>query len=243
MFAGNAGRVELSSTSTVRVTASPAPSFITNWTNFHRDEYTNIVNIIFQIVILILSATLHEASHGYVAYALGDPTAKLEGRLTLNPIKHLELFGSILLPLIMYISTGGAIVFGWAKPVPYNPYNLRAGKWGPVYVALAGPFSNLLLAIIFSMIVRTFYATLAPAFIMIASLVVIINVLLAVFNLIPIPPLDGSKLLFAILPAHARQIEEFLVRYQIFILLFILFIGWPIIEYPVTWLTHLLLPF
>src|SRR3989338_4499037 len=165
------------------------------------------MNVIFQIVILIFSATLHEVSHGYVAYSLGDPTAKLQGRLTLNPLKHLDPFGSVILPLLMYISTAGALVFGWAKPVPYNPYNLRGGKWGPVYVALAGPLSNLVLAIIFSLFIRFAPITLSPSFLGIIILIVVINVLLAVFNLIPIPPLDGSKLLFALLPLRARQLE------------------------------------
>jgi len=199
------------------------------------------MNVIFQIVILIFSATLHEVSHGYVAYSLGDPTAKLQGRLTLNPLKHLDPFGSVILPLLMYISTAGALVFGWAKPVPYNPYNLRGGKWGPVYVALAGPLSNLVLAIIFSLFIRFAPITLSPSFLGIIILIVVINVLLAVFNLIPIPPLDGSKLLFALLPLRARQLEALFARYQLVILIFILFFGWRIIQYPVTWLTHLLL--
>ena len=199
------------------------------------------MNVIFQIVILIFSATLHEVSHGYVAYSLGDPTAKLQGRLTLNPLKHLDPFGSVILPLLMYISTAGALVFGWAKPVPYNPYNLRGGKWGPVYVALAGPLSNLVLAIIFSLFIRFAPITLSPSFLGIIILIVVINVLLAVFNLIPIPPLDGSKLLFALLPLKARQLEALFARYQFLILLFVLFFGWQIIQYPVTWLTHLLL--
>ena len=199
------------------------------------------MNVIFQIVILIFSATLHEVSHGYVAYSLGDPTAKLQGRLTLNPLKHLDPFGSVILPLLMYISTAGALVFGWAKPVPYNPYNLRGGKWGPVYVALAGPLSNLVLAIIFSLFIRFAPITLSPSFLGIIILIVVINVLLAVFNLIPIPPLDGSKLLFALLPLKARQLEALFARYQFLILLFVLFFGWQIIQCPVTWLTHLLL--
>lgn len=199
------------------------------------------MSVILQIMVLILSATLHEASHGYVAYALGDPTAKYEGRLTLNPIKHLDLFGSIILPALMYLSSGGSVIFGWAKPVPYNPDNLKAGKWGPVYVALAGPASNLLLAFVFGMVVRFAGSTLSVSFISLVGLIVFINVLLAVFNLLPVPPLDGSKLLFALLPASARNIEEFFHRYQLFILLFVLFFGWRIIAYPVNILSSLLL--
>ena len=191
------------------------------------------MSVILQIMVLILSATLHEASHGYVAYALGDPTAKYEGRLTLNPIKHLDLFGSIILPALMYLSSGGSVIFGWAKPVPYNPDNLKAGKWGPA--------SNLLLAFVFGMVVRFAGSTLSVSFISLVGLIVFINVLLAVFNLLPVPPLDGSKLLFALLPASARNIEEFFHRYQLFILLFVLFFGWRIIAYPVNILSSLLL--
>ena len=199
------------------------------------------MSMILQIIVLILSATLHEASHGYVAYALGDPTAKYAGRLTLNPVKHLDLFGSIILPLLMYFATAGAVVFGWAKPVPYNPYNLKGGKWGPALVAIAGPLLNFLIAIFFSNIGRLGASTLSPSFVSVAIVIVVINVLLAVFNLLPVPPLDGSKLLFALLPARARVIEDFLNRYQLFILLFVLFFGWKIIDYPVAWLVHLLL--
>ncbi|HPI24743.1 MAG TPA: site-2 protease family protein, partial [Candidatus Paceibacterota bacterium] len=103
---------------------------------------------IFSIIVLVMSVVIHEVSHGYMAYVLGDPTAKLAGRLTLNPIAHIDPFGSIILPLLLSLLPGG-IVFGWAKPVPYNPYNLQAGKWGPAYVAAAGPASNILLAVIF----------------------------------------------------------------------------------------------
>lgn len=200
------------------------------------------MSVILQIVILILSAVLHEVAHGYVALALGDPTAKFQGRLTLNPLKHLDPFGSVILPILMYISTAGGLVFGWAKPVPYNPYNLRH-KHGPALVAAAGPVTNLIVAIIFGVIVRLGGDVLSASFLEVAVLVVIINVLLAVFNLLPIPPLDGSKVLFALLPYHARSIEDFLNRYQLFVLLFILFFGWKIIRWPVVLVSSLILGF
>ncbi|OHB18499.1 MAG: hypothetical protein A2749_00700 [Parcubacteria group bacterium RIFCSPHIGHO2_01_FULL_45_26] len=200
------------------------------------------MEVILQIVILIMSAVLHEVAHGYVALALGDPTAKLEGRLTLNPLKHLDPFGSVLLPLLMYISTAGAMMFGWAKPVPYNPYNLRRAN-GPAYVALAGPATNLVVAVIFGLIVRVGGSALPATFISVVALIVVINVLLAVFNLIPLPPLDGSKVLAIILPKQAQVIEEFLSRYQLVVLLFILFFGWRIIRWPMVIISNLLLGF
>ncbi len=199
------------------------------------------MSVILQLVILILSATLHEVAHGYVAYSLGDPTAKLAGRLTLNPLAHLDIFGSIVLPLLLYLSTAGAFVFGWAKPVPYNPYNLRAGKWGPTYVALAGPLTNLSLAVIFAIILRTGIHTFSATFISICVMIVLTNVALAVFNLIPIPPLDGSKLLYALLPYSWRGVEAFLEQYRFILLIVLLMAGGQIISVPAEWLARLLL--
>ncbi len=196
---------------------------------------------LFQITVLIMSVVIHEVAHGVVAYSLGDPTAKQAGRLTLNPISHLDPFGSFLLPVMLYVMTTGSFVFGWAKPVPYNPYNLRGGKWGPVCVALAGPATNLTLAIIFGVLVQIGGATFSSTFIGLASVVVVINVLLAFFNLLPIPPLDGSKLLFALFPRHAIFLEEFFARYQLFVLIFILFFGWRLIQFPVSLVSALLL--
>ncbi len=163
------------------------------------------VDTFFLLVVLILSVVLHEVTHGYVAEALGDPTARMAGRLTLNPLKHLDMFGSVILPGLMLLSQS-PFLFGWAKPVPYNPYNLDARKWrlpasaGEALVAGSGPAVNILLALIFGLLVRFAHDFLSPAFISLATAVVVINTLLAVINLIPIPPLDGSKVLAAILP-------------------------------------------
>ncbi len=157
------------------------------------------------IVALILSIVIHEMAHGYAANWLGDPTARLAGRLSGNPLVHLDPLGSVIIPGILYLSSAG-LLFGWAKPVPYNPYNLRNRKWGEAMVAAAGPAVNILLAAIFSLIIR-FGGTLelSTSFIEIASYIVYINILLALFNMIPIPPLDGSKILAAVLPYHLQQ--------------------------------------
>lgn len=184
------------------------------------------INFLFALAVLVVSVVVHEVSHGYMAYILGDPTAKLAGRLTLNPIKHVDPFGSILVPLFLTLLPGG-IVFGWAKPVPYNPYNLKAGKYGPAYVAFAGPASNLLLALIFGLIIRLGVAgsILGPSAGSILSTIVLVNIMLALFNLLPIPPLDGSTIVFSFLSPNSK-VRNFFYRYQIvFILGIILFAG------------------
>lgn len=172
-----------------------------------------------------MSVVVHEVSHGYAADSLGDPTPRLQGRLTLNPLKHLDLFGSVLFPALSYMV--GGIIFGWAKPVMINPYNLKAKKWGEAIVAFAGPLSNIVLAVIFSMLIR--YADvfgLSQAFLTFSMTIVVMNIVLAIFNLIPIPPLDGSKILFAILPARFMNIRFKLEQYGfLIVLMFLIFFG------------------
>jgi Zn-dependent protease len=163
--------------------------------------------IIFSILILIFSIILHEISHGYAAEWLGDPTARLSGRLTLNPIPHIDPLGSLLIPGIL-ILTGAQFLIGWAKPVPYNPYNLtRGGKYAEAIVAGAGAFTNICLALIFGFLIRFLAGAgmLSQEVLDIASVIVYVNLLLAFFNLIPIPPLDGSKILATLLPYGAQQ--------------------------------------
>ncbi|MDO8728783.1 MAG: site-2 protease family protein [bacterium] len=188
------------------------------------------VDFIFQIVILIMSVVIHEVSHGYAASYLGDQTAKYQGRLTLNPLKHLDFVGSFLVPLLLYISQVG-IIFGWAKPVPYNPYNLKPGRWSEAIVASAGPVSNMSLALLFGLLLRVGIASGASsAFIEIVSIIVFINILLAIFNLMPIPPLDGSKLLFAFFPDKSYQIRGFFERYGFFLVIFFILFLWQFIS-------------
>lgn len=188
------------------------------------------MEFVFQIAILIMSVVIHELAHGLAARHYGDRTAEYEGRLTLNPLKHLDPIGSVLVPLLLFFTQTG-IVFGWAKPVPYNPYNLKPGRWPEAAVAAAGPFSNLIISLLFSVAFRVGFASgLSPAFLYITGLIVSINVLLMVFNLMPIPPLDGSKLLFALFPDKVYRLRNFFERYGfVLVIVFILFI-WQFVE-------------
>lgn len=210
--------------------------------------------LIIQLAILIFSIVIHEVSHGEVAYALGDDTAKNMGRLTLNPIKHIDPLGSIIIPLLTFISHAG-IIIGWAKPVPYNPANLRNQKYGPTLVGLAGPATNLSIAVFFGIIARlmpiagtlkqqinaavagsvltlnyTDVLTLINgsalnAFFAMALFITLINVFLAVFNLIPIPPLDGSKILYMILPPSMQGFMDMLERFGFILILLVILFG------------------
>jgi len=187
-----------------------------------------LLTTIFWIVALLYSVVIHEVSHGAVANSLGDPTAKNLGRLTLNPIKHLDMFGSVLLPLISFFL--GGFIFGYAKPVPYNPLNLSDRKYGPAKVAIAGPASNIALAVLFGLVLRflpdVFSSPLVPELL---GIVVILNLTLAIFNLFPVPPLDGHWLLMTFLPAKFEAIRTVLYRYSFALLLVFLFFIFPLL--------------
>ncbi|MFH1173114.1 MAG: site-2 protease family protein [bacterium] len=179
------------------------------------------LSLVFFFIIIIPSAIVHEYAHAWMADRLGDPTAKQLGRLTLNPIAHIDPIGTLLLPLIMFMSTGGRFLFAYAKPVPFNPYNLKDQKWGPALVGLAGPASNLLLAVVFGLLIRFMPESNFSVFL---SIIVYANILLMVFNLVPIPPLDGSKLLYALLPDSLNNLKLWLERFGfVFLLIFIFF--------------------
>ncbi len=201
-----------------------------------------LIQGIFYVVILMLSVIIHEIAHGYAALSQGDPTAKLSGRLTMNPIKHLDPIGSIFLPLILVLTNAGFII-GWAKPVPYNPNNLRNFKWGTLLVASAGIISNLVLAIVFGLLIRfsPVLGLTAPGILQAFSAIVIVNIILAIFNLIPIPPLDGSKILFSLLPSKYYNVQRFLEQYSLVILLFFIFFLWQSIAMPILYFLFLLL--
>ncbi len=186
------------------------------------------MEIIFVILILLFSVVIHEVAHGYAALALGDTTAKYEGRLTLNPIKHLDPVGSVLIPLLGYF-TGGVII-GWAKPVPFNPYNLRNQRWGEALVAIAGPISNIVIAVIFSIIIRTSSGMTGENFLFLAQYLVYINIILAIFNMIPIPPLDGSKVLFSLLPYRLQAFRQNIERFGFFLVIIFVFGFWQLLS-------------
>jgi len=188
------------------------------------------MDFLFIIIILIMSVVIHEVSHGFAALALGDPTAKYQGRLTLNPFNHLDPVGSVLVPLIGYFA--GGFIIGWAKPVPFNPHNLRSAKWGEALVAVAGPVSNIVLAAIFGLIIRLGNGAsfMNESFLSLASFVVLINITLAIFNLIPIPPLDGSKILFAVLPLKWQGIRNSLENSGLILVFIFIFLLWPVIS-------------
>lgn len=186
------------------------------------------------IIILIFSVILHEVSHGYMADCLGDPTARLSGRLTMNPVKHIDPVGSIIVPLITSLA---GFTFGWAKPVPYNPYNLKNKRQGEFLIALAGPASNLLIALIFGTAIR-FLDSSSPAMVPVLSVfgyIVIINIVLAIFNLIPLPPLDGSKVLFSILPNQYGRARMTLEQYAPIFVLVVIFFLWQFLSPVIPW--------
>jgi Zn-dependent protease len=174
-----------------------------------------------------MSVVIHEVSHGFVAFWLGDSTAKYMGRLTLNPIKHIDPIGSILVPLVMFLFSGFAI--GWAKPVPYNPYNLRDQRYGPAIVGVSGPLSNILIALVFGFFLRVLLILGLVAvndqsvIYNVFYFAVLINIVLAVFNMLPIPPFDGSKLLFAIFDLP-EQTKYNLERMGMFFFIIVIYI-------------------
>lgn len=187
----------------------------------------DVVYILTVIGVILVSMTLHEAMHGYIAYFLGDDTARLEGRLTLNPIKHIDPFLTLLLPLLLAIV--GAPIFGGAKPVPFNPNRLRYDEWGAALVALAGPLTNLIIAFVLFGVYALAGAPQSGTIALILMTGVMVNLGFFVFNIIPIPPLDGSRVLYALAPDFARRSMEAIERYGIIFVFLIVMLASSVI--------------
>src|SRR3989338_6111492 len=191
----------------------------------------DLVSGLLILVILIFSAIFHEVAHGFVAEKLGDPTARLAGRLTLDPRKHIDPFMSILLPLILIVS-GSPVIFGAAKPVPVDPFNLREGRKDLALVSLSGPLTNIFIAVVVSLIIKIMFLINGPLFLsensflpsvyFILHMIARLNLLLAVFNLLPIPPLDGSKIFALLLPEKEANAYMSISGIGIFIIFFLL---------------------
>lgn len=192
--------------------------------------------LLFFFLVIVPSAIIHEYAHGWMADQLGDPTARYAGRLSLNPKVHIDKWGTLLMPLILFFVTSGSFLFAYAKPVPYNPYNLKNQKTGPMWVALAGPLSNLFLALLFGITLQVLPFSNISQFLYI---IVYANILLAVFNMVPIPPLDGSKILYALLPDSQYKIKMALEQYKFVILLAFIFFGFQFIRPIISFLTSL----
>lgn len=193
---------------------------------------------LFLYIIIIFSAVIHEFSHGWMAYRLGDPTAKNAGRLTLNPLVHLDPFGTVIIPLFLMLTSG--IFIGWAKPVPYNPHNLNDPKYGSLKVGIAGPGANFLVAIIIGLILRFFPALLLgaglpPVFLEFLAIIIYVNIFLGLFNLIPVPPLDGSKVLNDLFPRAWSSVMN-LGFAGIFVALFMAMFFLPPVAQFIFWL-------
>jgi Zn-dependent protease len=185
---------------------------------------TNVLLSVIAIGVLLLSVILHEVAHGYTAFRLGDPTARYAGRLTLNPLKHIDPFGTVILPLLLILARFPYPV-GWAKPVPVNPLLLRDPRRGMMLVGAAGPLSNVSVALVAAMILRTFPVSRVPFLFDLLSIACYLNILLCVFNLVPVPPLDGSRVVAGLLPPGLRRAYESITPYGFLIVIGLFYLG------------------
>lgn len=204
--------------------------------------------LLFQLVVLLFSVVIHEVSHGATALVLGDTTARDQGRLTLNPLKHLDPFGSVILPLtLLALSAAGGpgVIFGWARPVPYNPHFFKRPRLGSALVGVAGPLSNIVLALVFAfgfhlLVSNGLFGIAGQSVSAFFASIVIINLFLAIFNLVPIPPLDGSKLLLALLSDRYMGLKMALERYGLFLFILFIFVVSDIVSPIVQFLLNIL---
>ncbi len=196
------------------------------------------MEIIQIIIILLFSLTLHELMHALVSDKLGDPTARHQGRISLNPLAHIDPFTTLLLPALLILA-GSPIIFGAAKPVPFTPWNVRYGKWGIALISVAGPLTNLVIAILLSIYLQFFYSS----FLLTA---ISVNVAFFVFNMIPFPPLDGSRILYAVAPRGLRDVMDKIEGAGMIALFLFLFVGFrfiaPFMNMAVTGIMKLLIP-
>ena len=193
-----------------------------------------MMNLAISLVLFFLAVIIHEYSHGWVAWKLGDSTAKMAGRLTLNPAAHIDPIGTLLLPLILLV-THSPVLFGWAKPVPVDFQSLHNPKKDMIWVSLAGPGANILLAVILSFILKLAGAAGNPLFVVVTSSAIIINLVLAIFNILPIPPLDGSRVVMGLLPIELSVKYARIEPYGLVIIFGLLYLGlignfiWPLV--------------
>jgi Zn-dependent protease len=193
------------------------------------------MNALIIIIAVLYSIIFHELAHGYVADYLGDYTARYSGRLTLNPLAHLDPIGSILLPIFTYLT--GGFIFGWARPVPVNPFNFKNPKRDMAIVGIAGPLTNIFLALIFAFLFKTL-SPILPLNQDIFLFLIRINLVLAIFNLLPIPPLDGSRVFLSFL---SMEKQIYLEQFGIILVFIFLFFAFPLIISIVNFLTNLIL--
>ncbi len=194
----------------------------------------NIIGLLISFVLLIIAMTAHEFAHGWVAYKLGDTTAKYSGRLTLNPLAHIDPVGTVLLPLVIFIASGGRFVFGAAKPVPINYWALKNPKRDIIWIGLSGPAANFIFAFLLSILSR--WLPLSDKIGFLFTQLIFINIVLGVFNLLPVPPLDGSRVLLGVLPQDLANKYAMIEPYGFFIVMLLFFSGiiniivWPMVR-------------
>lgn len=203
---------------------------------------SNISIQIFQLIVLYASMVVHEVSHGLTAYKLGDPTAKLAGRLSFNPLKHIDPFGTVILPFFLILFNSPFIIC-YAKPVPFNPNNFRNVKKGILLTGLAGPLSNIFLAVVFSVLIRLlgFFGLLSSSFLIFLFIIVLLNILFAFFNLAPFPPFDGHHLVFSLLPDKYYKVKNFLTGNYLFLMLIWVFLVFPYFLAPLVYKLSIIL--